>query len=182
MSQAKHRALGLMCAVLLASLIACSGSPFNEADEVPDTICGTKIDPDLTQPLLEPGEISEDNRVDWDTGWYAPCVIAVDGKPALYFTFSWHTGTAGDLLKSAAKNVAGGPLDGATHVDLGFSDSVVANHGAIATTRCKSEKADNFTLRMFVSRASSNKPDLRPTIEKFMRTYMTETVKTLKCG
>ncbi|MEU9250363.1 hypothetical protein AB0D66_00755 [Streptomyces sp. NPDC048270] len=168
-------------AVLAASLAACGGGA--DADRaVPETLCGTPVPATLSRPLLEPyGKITEGNRVDRKNPKTAPCVVMVDGKQALAFRFAWHNGAPKDLLALSRDSSVMGLAEPA-RVDLGFEESVVGNDGATATAPCRTAVDDHFTLTVRVPRTDKAKRDLRPAVEAFMRTYMTETLKTLDCG
>ncbi|OEJ34149.1 hypothetical protein [Streptomyces subrutilus] len=165
-------------AALLLSLAAC-----DTADEaLPETICGTPVSPDLSGPLLRPGgKIVEGSRVDRQEARTAPCVLSVDGERALGFRFAFHNGSPGDLLALSRESTVIGLTEPA-RVDLGFEDSVLGNDGATATALCKTAGGDHFTLTVQAKRAYKKNRDLRPAVEAFMRTYMTETLKTLNCG
>ncbi|MEU5808160.1 hypothetical protein [Streptomyces sp. NPDC047718] len=165
-------------AALLLSLAACDTTD----EAIPETICGTPISPDLSEPLLRPhGKIAEGNRVDRQKARTAPCVVTVDGKRALNFRFAFHNGPPGDLMAYSRESTVIGLTEPA-RVDLGFEDSVLGNEGATATALCKTAAGDHFTLTMQVERANKMKQDLRPAVEAFMRAYMAETLKTLNCG
>ncbi|MGW7362999.1 hypothetical protein ACWGI8_06100 [Streptomyces sp. NPDC054841] len=174
----RYLALTLTCASL-ATVVACGGS---SDDKIPNVICGTKIDTELSGPLLEPlGKFHEYNRVDRKEAQTAPCIILIDDERALQLRFAWHSGSPGDLVEIATDSSVT-HLTEPTRVDLGFQDSVVGNEGAMATTLCKSPRGDHFTLGLTVPRAQATSPELRPAIEKFMRAYMTATVKSLGCA
>ncbi|WP_329105447.1 hypothetical protein [Streptomyces sp. NBC_01439] len=167
--------------VLAASLAGCGGGS-EEDRAVPEKLCGTPVPAGLSKPLLEPyGKITESSRVDRQKPQTAPCVVAVDGERALAFRFAWHPGAPEDLLATARQSSVVGLTDPA-RVNLGFEDSVLGNEGATATTACRTQAGDHFTLTVIVSRAAKDKADLRPAVERFMRTYMAETVKTLNCA
>ncbi|MGP3688975.1 hypothetical protein ACTVZO_30480 [Streptomyces sp. IBSNAI002] len=169
------------CTVLAASLAACgSGSDADRA--VPETLCGTPVPANLSRPLLEPhGKITEGTWVDRQKPKTAPCVVSVDGERALNLRFAWHNGAPKDLLALSRESTIVGLTEPA-RVDLGFEDSVLGNDGATATAPCKTAGGDHFTLTVQAKRAYKKNPDLRPQVEAFMRTYMTETLKTLNCG
>ncbi|WP_143662760.1 hypothetical protein [Streptomyces sp. CB03238] len=161
----------------LLTVVSCDTS----SPEVPASMCGTRIEPGLSRPLLEPlGEFDEFNRLDPEHPKTAPCVVSVDGDPALRFRLAFHSESP-DLMKWANESSIVG-LTNPSVIDLGFEASVVGNEGAIATEACRTAEGDRLTLSVVAPRVPPAKENLRPAIEKFMKAYMNNTIAMLGCG
>ncbi|MEU7055149.1 hypothetical protein [Streptomyces sp. NPDC046197] len=158
--------------------VSCDGA----ADqEIPKSICGTRMDPDLMRPLVTSAEDwHEYDRVDRSEAITAPCLVQVQNHLAIRFRFSWDENPM-DLMY-LAKNT--GSISGVTDPREIASPykMVVGTDGAISTTRCKTKGGQYFTLTLQLPRIKLTDQTHRKDIEKFMRAYFPATVNTLGCG
>ncbi|WP_427922007.1 hypothetical protein [Streptomyces sp. cg40] len=165
--------------VLLLSFFAVSCGSGDRG--IPNSICGTPVDPDLTRPLL----ISADgwhewNRVDRSKAITAPCLILSGDDIALRLRFSWDPNAA-DLMYLAKDT---GEISGVAEPRniASVYKTIVGTDGAISTTACQTNGGKYFTLTLQVPRIRLTDHTHRKEIEKFMRAYFPATLKTLGCA
>jgi hypothetical protein len=105
--------------------------------------------------------------------------VSVGKSQVLHFNFARHGGEADVATAASPDNSVTGLQN--PH-PLRLADGAVAgDDGAIATTRCKDKSgADHFTLALRVTRGKVT-AERSAAIERFMRSYMPATVKTLHC-
>ncbi|MDH6224654.1 MULTISPECIES: hypothetical protein [Streptomyces] len=166
------------CIALLGSLSACAEP---ETTKVPRSLCGTRISAKLSTPLLGDGGAvrewtSPGFREPASAAW---CVIFVDRTEVFQLWFSAGGGKP-NLMTLARSGPTIGLFDPRPVRGIG-DQAVVANNGAIASTRClDSAGADNFTLALKMAEGPM-KPHRERDVERFMRAYMPATVKSLNC-
>ncbi|MFI6545239.1 hypothetical protein ACIBO9_18565 [Streptomyces prunicolor] len=163
------------------SLSLCTVSCGTSGDrEIPKSICGTPVDPDLTRPLVaSTDDWHEWNRVDRSKRITAPCLILSGDDIALRLRFSWDP-TVADLMYLAKET---GPVSGVAEPrNITFAyKTIVGTDGAISTTPCKTNGGKYFTLTLQVPQIGLMDQTHRKDIEKFMRAYFPATLKTLGC-
>ncbi|MEW2133462.1 hypothetical protein [Streptomyces sp. NPDC005435] len=166
-----------MIATLAATVASCSPG----SGRIPGTICGTRVDPSLSRPLLAPSnEWSEYNRVVRAEAITAPCLVLAQHQVAMRLRFSWDDSAAdlmhlandtGDISRvSSPRYLAENP-----HEMLGGTD------GAISQAPCKSRTGNYFTLTLQLPQIKLTDQTHRDDIEKFMRAYFPATLKSLGC-
>jgi hypothetical protein len=146
--------------------------------QIPDSICGTRVAPSLSKPLLQPlGKVSEWTSSGFrQAGGWSWCVVFVGKDDAMHLRFAHHGGPMNPMEAASPDNSVTG-LQNPRRIHLA-DDAVIGDDGAIATIRCKDKAgADHFTLAVRVTRGVQRRGD----IEEFMRAYMPATVKTLHC-
>lgn len=167
--------------VLAVALSTLTPSCGNSSDvEVPQAICGTRIDPDLTRPLLtSKDDLRESSRVDRAEATSGPCTVLSKDDPVLEFHFYW-ADDAPDLERLARNNE---PL-GVTEVRNGtvVKGMLIGDNGAIATSPCRTQTGKHFTLALQVSELRADDRSRRTVIEDFMRSYFPATLKTMHCS
>ncbi|MFF1359339.1 hypothetical protein [Streptomyces sp. NPDC058297] len=173
-----HRSpIGLLPLAALSGIALSSCSP--QHPEIPESICGTPVDQNLTQPLLRAnGKVSEWHTAGWgkrETNW---CIVRVGKEESLRLKFAWHSDTI-DPMKSASpnKNVTG--LQDPVQMQLA-DNAALGDDGAIATTRCRTKPNNHFTLTLKLNHRDGV-PRLRRDVEQFMRAYMPATMKAVGC-
>lgn len=170
--------LRLIVLSLSALTLCCSG---HADQEFPQMICGTRMDPGLTRPLLASTTgLHESSRVDRNDAVTAPCLVLSADKVVLRLRFSWDESVP-DLMY-VAKN--GGTVSGVAsprRIDASY-DTVVGTDGAISTTPCKTKGGNYFTLTLQLPQVRQLDRTHRKDIERFMRAYFPATLKTLGCG
>ncbi|GAA2386757.1 hypothetical protein GCM10010420_07010 [Streptomyces glaucosporus] len=142
---------GALTVVFIPS--ACSEPAAEERGyEVPNSLCGDRVPPEVLDPLLPPGtSLSFDS-----TGEDSPlgyCRLKVDGEQVLSVGIEWHG--EGTELREAANIVVG--LRGRDRVGLGGEGEKVIEEspymysrtGAIAEVRCKDPRMPG--MKLFVS-------------------------------
>ncbi|MGW0191197.1 hypothetical protein ACWDV7_36525 [Streptomyces sp. NPDC003362] len=171
--------------LLAVGLLALGGLWLTGRDEtqaLPETLCGTRVDPDLLKPLLPPDTaVSEENDVDRESpspsSW---CLVSADGETAIRLRFAWHSDRI-DPLKVANSTSSVSQLEVPERVEISEGRAVVGNSGTIATTACKTEGGSYFTLSVLLEGVNTTADTYRSSLEKFMRAYFPATVKTLSC-
>ncbi|MER7494891.1 hypothetical protein ABT033_20055 [Streptomyces pharetrae] len=166
------------CLAVVALLWSTSGE---EDHEVPQTLCGTRVSPELSGPLLDAeGEVTEENRVDRKkpraSAW---CEVLVGDKAVLSMRFAWHPDEI-DPLKVAESVQSVSNLLSPRRVDSS-PGIVVGDNGAIATAPCRTTEGSYFTLSVLQEEGASAFDGRSVDIEKFMRAYFPATVRTLSC-
>ena len=170
--------LGLGALSLSLCAVSCS-KPSDHA--VPETVCGTPIEPRLTRSLLtSTDDLHEFTRVDRDDAITAPCVLLSGHEPALEFRFSWDE-VAPNLMYLATDSGTVSRVNQPRSVDLA-AKAIAGTDGAIATTPCKTRTGSYFTLTLQLPQVRGGDQSHRADIEKFMRAYFPATVDTLGCG
>ncbi|MEV5309658.1 hypothetical protein [Streptomyces sp. NPDC052610] len=171
---------GLVGGLLLSlafTATACSGSG---DDQIPTVVCGTRVDRDLTRPLLTSTEdLHESSRVDRSEAISAPCTLLSDGRPILELFFYW-TSDAPKLAGRSEYDSVFEDVSQGRPVDLA-DEAIVGTNGAIVSTPCKTDRSAHFTLKLHLHEAKITDEGRRKDIEKFMRAYFPATVKTLSC-
>ncbi|MFD8199393.1 hypothetical protein [Streptomyces sp. NPDC059701] len=169
---------GAATALMLGlSAVSCADSA---EQTVPDRICGTRIDPDVTRQIVHPGDAwSEFNRVERAEAVTAPCVLLSDKKPVLDFRF-WWTEDKPDLMYLARPESIS-RVSQPRRVDFA-EGAVMGTDGALSTAFCKSSSGKYFTLTLRMPQVTPVDGSHRKDIENFMRVYFPATVKTLRCG
>ena len=169
----------LLGAVLLSAFpVSCDGPA---GGVIPQVICGTRVDPALTRPLVtSTNDLDEYNRVDRSEAITAPCLLLSDDAVVLRFRFSWDTYEENplDLARSS------GSVSSVTQprtIDSPYK-TVIGTDGAISTTPCKTPGGKYFTLTLQLPQVKLTDRSHRQDIEKFMRAYFPATVGTLGCG
>jgi hypothetical protein len=173
------RLCALMVLVSGLSLLAVSCGESSD-EEVPQAICGTRIDPDLTRPLLTSSEdLHESSKVDRAEATSGPCTVLSEEDAVLEFHFYWAANAPNLELMARDKQ----PL-GVTEVRNGavVNGMLIGDNGAIATSPCRTQTGKHFTLALQVSELGVADRSLRKPIENFMRSYFPATLKTLHCN
>ncbi|MFD5077004.1 hypothetical protein [Streptomyces sp. NPDC058371] len=166
---------------LLATLLLTSCADTYSDESMPEALCGTPISKKLTARLLQPfGRVTEWTSAGFrEAGTSSWCVVYVAKKDALHVQFASHGGPMNPMEAASPDNSVTG-LQNPHPLHLA-DDAVAGDDGAIATTRCKDKSgADHFTLALRVTRGKVT-AERSAAIERFMRSYMPATVKTLHC-
>jgi hypothetical protein len=173
----EHEWLGLLLLLLLAT--SCTGG--RQEDAVPQTVCGTRADPDLLRPLLaSTTDLREYSRVERKELISAPCTLRSEGEQVMVMFFYW-TEDAPKVTEPDFDTSGFQVLTGTRPVALG-EGAVVGRNGAIVTTPCRTAKGGrHFTLKLYLPQVAPPDPGHRADIERFMRAYFPATVKTLDC-
>lgn len=159
----------------LLSLAACSGP----RPEIPKKICGTRVDPKITKPLLRStGKVSEWRTAGWGGKGHDVCTVSVDRSEAFDVTLTWHPDSI-DPLKYASPNNSVTGLWDPERMKLA-DRAAIGDDGAIATTRCQGDQIEYFTLALKLAH-DRKVPHLKSDINTFMRAYMPATMKTVGC-
>ncbi|MFF9621703.1 hypothetical protein [Streptomyces griseosporeus] len=175
----RARSWASMILIFGLSILAVSCGESSD-EEVPQAICGTRIDPDLTRPLLTSNEdLHESNKVDRAEATSGPCTVLSKEDAVLEFHFYWAADAPN--LELMARNKE--PL-GVTEVRNGavIKGMLIGDNGAIATSPCRTQTGEHFTLALQVSQLRVADRSLRKSIENFMRSYFPATLKTLDCS
>ncbi|MFJ5271351.1 hypothetical protein [Streptomyces sp. NPDC088358] len=148
----------------------------------PQSICGTKVSRNLSEPLLGAGgKITEQNRVDRKkpepSSW---CEVRVDGRVALSMRFAWHP-DAVDPLKVAESSDSVSNIGEPARLVSRY-EIALGNNGAISTVQCRTDVGSYFTLTLLLEKANPTSRNHRESIEKFIRTYFPVTVKGVSCA
>ncbi|MDG9716965.1 hypothetical protein [Streptomyces sp. DH24] len=167
-------------AAVLAVCLAVTSCNGSSDEEIPQSMCGTRVDRDLARPLItSTDDLDEYSRVDRQEAISAPCALLSGGDPVLEFHFSWTPDAPGfaerDQFDPVFNDVAEWKV-----ADLG-EESVVGNNGAIVSTPCKTTRGEHFTLKLHMPRVKITDRSHRQDIIAFMRDYFPATVKTLHC-
>lgn len=170
-----------LCVVLLGIVMISLSCARPARDDVPDAICGTRIDPALTRQLV-PATAGwrEYSRVDRTRAITAPCLVFAGDEVVLSLQFSWRP-VATDLLYLAKE---AGAVSGVTEprsISFGYK-TVIGTDGAISQTSCRIHGSNYFTLTLQLPQIKLTDQTHRKDIEKFMRAYFPATVKTLGCA
>jgi hypothetical protein len=162
---------------LSATVTACGAS---DADQVPDVVCGTPVSPDLTRPLLPSTEdLTEWTRVDRREAISAPCTLLSNGDPVLELRFYWSM-DAPNMAERSRYDSFFRDVAEWRPIKLG-NEAIVGTNGSIVSAPCESGRNKHFTLEMHLPKAKITDYGLRKDIEKFMRAYYPDTLKTLSC-
>ncbi|MEU6661011.1 hypothetical protein [Streptomyces sp. NPDC046821] len=164
----------------LAIFMLCLPACGSQNIKIPASICETPVDPKLTAPLLKStGELSEWHAAGWGEKGRSVCIISVDKTEALRLRFDWHTDTIDPMKYSSPNNSVTGLWEPRRMPHLADS-ATIGDDGSMATTRCKGRGKWHFTLALKVTRDRKIVHQPRE-IERFMRTYMPATMKTVGC-
>ncbi|MER6038695.1 MULTISPECIES: hypothetical protein [unclassified Streptomyces] len=165
-----------MAALLVAlAVVSCNRS------DTPAAICGTRVDPALSRPLLTATEgLHEINRVDRSDPVFAPCVVLAGHDPVMELHFSWD-GKMPDLTYLAQGAGSISHISEPREIELADA-AVIGTDGAISSARCKTKGGSYFTLTLQLPKMKLTDQSHRTDIEKFMRAYFPATVKTLGCA
>ncbi|MEV7686507.1 hypothetical protein [Streptomyces bungoensis] len=150
--------------------------------ELPGSLCGTTVSPDLSRLILRPdGKVTEHNGVDRrrprPSSW---CQVIVDGRSALSFRFAWHP-DAVDPYEIAQSHDSVSSIEQPTRLNAAYQ-AAVGNNGAVATTDCETDVGDYFTLTVLLEGTNPVDRSRRKDMERFLRAYFPATVKTLNCA
>ncbi|MGV9254622.1 hypothetical protein [Streptomyces sp. NPDC003697] len=174
------RVLSLLALPLAATSVSCE--KHQDADQpIPTTICGTRIDPALTRPLVtSANDWHEYDRVNRTEATTAPCLVLARQDVVMRFRFSWDSG-ARDLMYLARST---GSVSGVTDPrTIAFAyETVVGTDGAISTAPCRTKGGEHFTLTLQLPRIKLMDRTHREDIEKFMRAYFPAALRTAGCG
>ncbi|MEU5537950.1 hypothetical protein [Streptomyces sp. NPDC020362] len=148
----------------------------------PTSLCGTKVSPILSEPLLQPGgKVTERNQVHrrkpQPSSW---CQVFVDGKNVLAMRFAWHP-DAIDPYEIAQSVNSVSSIKEPARLDTDY-ETAIGNDGAISTAECRTDIGSYFTLTLLLKNFNSVDRAHRKDIEKFMRVYFSATMETLGCG
>ncbi|MFF9178284.1 hypothetical protein [Streptomyces sp. NPDC014793] len=169
---------GLAALPLALTLLSCGRA---EDSAIPETLCGTSIDPALVRPLLVSTEgLHEINRVERTNPVFAPCVLVAGHDPVVELQFSWD-GSPPDLTYLAQGTGSVSHVSQPRKIDLA-EKAISGTDGAIAIARCKTKGGNYFTLTLQLPQVKLTDQSHRADIEKFMRAYFPATVKTLGCA
>ncbi|MGV9695250.1 hypothetical protein ACWDTR_05805 [Streptomyces sp. NPDC003470] len=169
--------VGTLVLGIALTLLSCGP----KGDDLPQALCGTRIDPGLTRALLPTTrDVHEVSRVDRGEAVSAPCTILSGNSTVLGFQFYWNTDTP-KLMQRSRFDPALADFSEPRSADFA-QEALIANNGASATTRCAVRDTKYFTLHLYLPRQNPTVPDHRKDIENFMRVYFPATVKTLRCG
>jgi hypothetical protein len=147
---------------------------------IPDAVCGTRIDPHLTRTLVKSAiNWHEYNRVDRGEAITAPCLVLSGSEVILSFRFSWRP-VETDLMYLAKNTGSVSGIRDPRSITFTYK-TVVGMDGAISTTSCKTKGSNYFTLTLQLPQIKLTDQTHRKDIEKFMRAYFPATVKTLGC-
>ncbi|MFF8954569.1 hypothetical protein [Streptomyces sp. NPDC014894] len=130
-------AAGAALLALLAS--GCTGSEPEAAKsyQVPDSLCGTAVEPDLLEPALPPGE-KISTRKKTSVG-YERCHVLVDDTAVLSVRKSWWD------ADTTAPEVASSERGGGVELDAQLSDDrrlAWSTKGAVGQVHCPKPSAD----------------------------------------
>ncbi|WP_460106933.1 hypothetical protein [Streptomyces sp. YKOK-J1] len=159
-----------------------AGCQTSTDQEVSDSLCGTKVNRSLSEPLLRPGgRVTERNEVDHKnpqpSSW---CQIFVNGKGVLSLRFAWHP-DAVDPSRIAQSSDSVSSLGQPARLKTSY-ETAAGNNGAVSTAPCKTRIGSYFTLSVLLDSSNPVDRSHRADIEKFMRAYFPATVKTLGCA
>ena len=173
------RAVLIGLSALTVSVVAVSCD--DPADhEIPKAICGTKVDPSVSRPLVTSDEdLHEYNRVDRSKAITAPCVLLSGPDPVLDLGFSWDPNPT-DLMYLAQGAGSVSHVTDPHAIDFTYK-SIVGTDGAISIAPCKTNGGKYFTLTLQLPQIGLMDQTHRKDIEKFMRAYFPATLKTLGC-
>ncbi|MGW4195338.1 hypothetical protein [Streptomyces sp. NPDC005004] len=164
--------------VALAVLSALAASCSAPAEALPKSICGTRVEDDVSRLLVKPADnLREFNRVVRKEPTSAPCVLYSGGKPLLDFYFYWTTDEprVPSLQKSSLLKISEPRLIKAEY------PIYAGNDGALASVPCVTSEGRYFTLTLQLPQIKLTDQSHRKDIEKFMRAYFPATVGTLGC-
>ncbi|MFD7458355.1 MULTISPECIES: hypothetical protein [unclassified Streptomyces] len=152
-----------------------------EADQIPGTVCGTRVSPELTRSVLtSTEELVESSRVDRQEEISAPCTWYSQGRPVLELHFYWSMDAPKLAERSPYDSIFADVAEWRT-MELG-EEAIVGTNGSIVSAPCESGRSKQFTLELHLPEAKITDEGRRKDIEKFMRAYFPATVKTLSCG
>ncbi|MFF8473161.1 hypothetical protein [Streptomyces sp. NPDC015414] len=174
-----RRSVGLVVVPLLTLSVSCGRS----SDRViPEVICGTHVDPEVTRPLVtSAGKLSEYDRVDRSEAITAPCLVLVQNDVAMRFRFSWDVDKA-DLMYLAKNTGRISGVSAPRYLNSVSYETLVGTDGAISQAACRTKGGKYFTLTFQLPQVKLTDQSHRADIEKFMRVYFPATVKTLGCA
>jgi len=163
---------------LSSALVVSCGSSTDKG--IPDVICGTRIAPNLTRPLVTSTEDwHEYDRVDRAEAITAPCLVLSGREVVLGFRFSWRDSET-DLMYLAKNTGSVSRVTEPRSINSAYK-TIIGIDGAISTATCQSNGGKYFTLTLQVPQISLMDDTHRKDIEKFMRAYFPATLKTLGC-
>ncbi|MFC8369475.1 hypothetical protein [Streptomyces sp. CB02400] len=167
-------ALGL---ILTCLVVSCGRG---DKPQPPEKICGTPVDWELAEPLVESAEdLHEYSRVDRSKAISAPCTLFSGDDREMEFNFYWTSDAPGLAQRSEFDPV----LEGVSQfrkADIG-DEAVIGRNGAIVSVSCITDRGRYFTLKLHLPQASILDEANRAKVEKFMRAYFPAAVKTLDC-
>ncbi|MEU6534964.1 hypothetical protein [Streptomyces sp. NPDC047000] len=172
-----YRSIGLFIAVFMAgaSVASCAGGY-----EIPQTICGVKVDRNLTRHLVSSDAgFREYDRVDRSSAISAPCLLIAENDAVLRFRFSWDEVPMNLMYLATGTGSVSGVTDPRS-IDFVYK-TVLGTDGAISTAPCKTKGGNYFTLTLQLPQVRQQDYTHRKDIERFMRAYFPATLKTLGC-
>ncbi|HZG06685.1 MAG TPA: hypothetical protein VE546_24495 [Streptomyces sp.] len=138
---------------LLLGLGTAACSPQERNYEIPSTMCGTAVSPDLLEPLLPPGDKISTTLSDRAEGMKR-CLVNVDGEQVLAFNIEWRE--KGSSLFNFASVFPG--------VDPSDKESedgryLYSDTGAVGKVTCPKPRKTSGDLFVATRVANSGKPD-----------------------
>ncbi|WP_101256078.1 hypothetical protein [Streptomyces barkulensis] len=160
--------------VLLLGLGTASCSAQEKNYEIPSSLCGTAVSPDLTEPLLPPGEeisTAVSDRADGMTR----CLVYVDDTQVLTFNIEWwKKGTSPARFASVFPNVE--PGDKETE-DGRF---IYSGTGAVGKVTCPEPRKPDDDLFVAARVDEPGKPD-EAAMKKLIAAYAEAVGKSGEC-
>ncbi|MFB9461657.1 hypothetical protein [Streptomyces cinereospinus] len=149
-------------------------------DQIPEVVCGTRIDQTLLRPVLTAMEdLQESSRVDRTAAVSAPCTLYSAGDRILELHFYWST-AAPHFAERSEFDPVFEDLPGWRAVSIG-EEGIVGNTGAMVSGPCVVGRNTHFILKLSLPEVNIMDESRRQDIEKFMRAYFPATVATLSC-
>ncbi|MFI2374980.1 hypothetical protein ACH5AO_07925 [Streptomyces sp. NPDC018964] len=165
-------------ALILTCLVVSCGR--GDKPQHPEKICGTSVDWELAEPLVESAEdLHEYSRVDRSEAISAPCTLFSGDDREMEFNFYWTSDAPGLAQRSEFDPVLKDVSQG-RKANIG-EEAVIGRNGAIVSASCITDRGRYFTLKLHLPQASILDEANRAKVEKFMRAYFPATVKTLNC-
>lgn len=175
----KQRGWTVLCTLAMAVVATACGR--SEGEQLPEALCGTKVDRALLRPLLtSTDDLAEVNQLDRSEAISAPCTLYSDGKPVLRLHFYYSDAAPG--------------LAGRSEFDPIFEDvsqwrpvniaeeAIVGRNGAIVSGPCIVGRNTHLIVELHLPEVRITDERRRKDIDKFMRVYFPATVKTLSCA
>ncbi|WP_077796761.1 hypothetical protein [Streptomyces sp. JHA26] len=164
----------------LAIVLVTTGCDRSDGDQIPELLCGTRIDRELFRSVLtSTGDLTESNRLDPSEGISAPCTLFSSGKRILELHFYYSTASPEFAGRSKYDPVF---RDISQWKSVNIADeAIVGNNGAIVSGSCVVGRNTDLIIEMRMPEVNIMDESHRKDIEKFMRAYFPATVKTLHC-
>jgi hypothetical protein len=164
----------------LAMALVATGCGRSDGDQIPEALCGTRIDRELLRSVLtSTGDLTEYNRLDPSEEISAPCTLLSGGERILELHFYYSTASPGFAGRSKYDSVF---RDISQWKSVSIADeAIVGNNGAIVSGPCIIGRNTELIIEMRMPEVNIMDESHRKDIEKFMRAYFPATVKTLDC-